>query len=401
MFRVKICRFVNLGRLRPAFLAAIILIGLHVAAAGPARAATPAPDAPPVAPVPALAPVTPVVTPTPTSSAPVVTTTTPNAPPAVSDAKAATAPTPATPPVAAADTATTAAPASADKQAPAATSATTPVYIPYYESLNPGDLIRVRMEEDLNVGFEGLVSAAGTIPIPYLGEIYVATQSPAEAAKVISDALTKEIYQKASVTVTLVTKAPGKVYVYGAVRKPGVVQMPPIGTLSVMQLLSYVDGLTSWAAPEESYILRRTKAASPPEKIPVNLTQLMANFVPLSENDIVLQPDDVFCVPGLNGSLSFSVDSCEVIVVGEVNAPGIVFFSPGEQRTLMRAVFKSGGFNKFAKTKSVRLIRYGKNKERSEQVVNAARVVDEGFLDEDVELKPGDMMIVPQKIINF
>ena len=401
MFRVKICRFVNLGRRRPVFLATIILMGLHLAASGPARAATPAPDAPPVAPIPALVPVAPMAPPIPKSSAPVVTTT-PNAPPAVSDAKATAAPAAATPPAAAANATAVPAPApSTDKKAPVAASATTPVYIPYYESLNPGDLIRVRMEEDLNVGFEGLVSAAGTIPIPYLGEVYVATQSPAEAAKVISDALTKEIYQKASVTVTLVTKAPGKVYVYGAVRKPGVVQMPPIGTLSVMQLLSYVDGLTSWAAPEESYILRRTKASAPPEKIPVNLTQLMANYVPMSENDIVLQPDDVFCVPGLNGSLSFSVDSCEVIVVGEVNAPGIVFFSPGEQRTLMRAVFKSGGFNKFAKTKSVRLIRYGKNKERSEQVVNASRVVDEGFLDEDVELKPGDMMIVPQKIINF
>lgn len=384
---MKICRFVNLGRLRPAFLATIILMGLHVAASSPARAATPAPDAPPVAPVPALAPV-PAVTPKPAP---------PPATADVKDAKSAPAPA-ATPPA----TPATAVGATTSATAPAVTpTARSNVYIPYYESLNPGDLIRVRMEEDLNVGFEGMVSAAGTIPIPYLGEVYIATQSPAEAAKIISDALTKEIYQKASVTVTLVTKAPGKVYVYGAVRKPGVVQMPPIGTLSVMQLLSYVDGLTSWAAPEESYILRRTKASAPPEKIPVNLTQLMANYVPMSDNDIVLQPDDVFCVPGLNGSLSFSVDSCEVIVVGEVNAPGIVFFSPGEQRTLMRAIFKSGGFNKFAKTKSVRLIRYGKNKERSEQVINAARVVDEGFLDEDVELKPGDMMIVPQKIINF
>lgn len=396
---MKICRFVSLGRLRPVCLASIILMGLQVAASGPARAAAPAPDAPPVAPVPVLLPVAPV-TPPPVPVAPAVTPKPAPPPPAtadVNDAKSTPAPaaTPPAPPAAAAGAATS-------ETAPAVTAtARSNVYIPYYESLNPGDLIRVRMEEDLNVGFEGLVSAAGTIPIPYLGEVYIATQSPAEAAKVISDALTKEIYQKASVTVTLVTKAPGKVYVYGAVRKPGVVQMPPIGTLTVMQLLSYVDGLTSWAAPEESYILRRTKAAAPPEKIPVNLTQLMANYVPMSENDVVLQPDDVFCVPGLNGSLSFSVDSCEVIVVGEVNAPGIVFFSPGEQRTLMRAIFKSGGFNKFAKTKSVRLIRYGKNKERSEQVVNAARVVDEGFLDEDVELKPGDMMIVPQKIINF
>ena len=80
MFRVKICRFVNLGRRRPVFLATIILMGLHLAASGPARAATPAPDAPPVAPIPALVPVAPMAPPIPKSSAPVVTTT-PNAPP--------------------------------------------------------------------------------------------------------------------------------------------------------------------------------------------------------------------------------------------------------------------------------------------------------------------------------
>ena len=271
----------------------------------------------------------------------------------------------------------------------------------YYEILNPGDLIRVRMEEDATVGFEGLVSASGTIPIPYIGEVYVAGKSPEDAAKSVSAALAKDIYQKASISITLVTKAPGKVYVYGAVRKPGVVSMPPIGNLTVMQLLSYVDGLTSWASAEDAYILRRTKPSVPPEKIKVNLTQIMANYVPMSDTDIVLQPDDVFCVPGMNGGLSFSVDTCEVIAVGEVNAPGIVYFSPGEQRTLMRAIFKSGGFNKFAKSKAVRLIRYGKNKERSEQTINASRIIDEGFLDEDVELKPGDMLIVPQKIINF
>ncbi len=267
--------------------------------------------------------------------------------------------------------------------------------------LSPGDLIRIRMEEDPAITFEGMISAAGTVPIQYLGEFFVAGMTQNEAARALSEALCKEIYQQATITITLINKAPGRVYVYGAVRKPGIVAMPQIGTLTVMQILSYVDGLTSWAAPEDSFILRRSARGQPPQKIPMNLAEIMAKYMPLSDSDVALMADDVVCVPGINGALQFSADSCEIIVVGEVNGPGIVYFAPGEQRTLMRAIFKSGGLSKFAKGKDVRLIRYGKNKERTEQKVNAARIIDEGYLDEDIELKPGDMLIVPQRMINF
>jgi hypothetical protein len=174
-----------------------------------------------------------------------------------------------------------------------------------------------------------------------------------------------------------------------------------MGDLTVMQVLSYVDGLTSWAAPEDAYILRRAKPGQPPQRLPLNLTEIFANYTPLSDSDVPLQSDDVLCIPGLDGKLNFSADTCEIIMVGEINAPGMIYFAPGEQRTLMRAIFKAGGLSRFAKSRAVRLIRYGKNRERTEQTIDAARIIDEGYLDEDVELRPGDMLIVPAKMINF
>lgn len=265
----------------------------------------------------------------------------------------------------------------------------------------PGDLLRLSMDEDATVTYDGPVSAAGTIAVPYLGEFPIAGLTPETAAASISAALSKDLYQKATIMITLTARAPGKVYVYGAVRKPGVVQMPQVGDLTITQVVSYVDGLTSWAAPEDAYVLRRTKPGEGPQKIPLNLADIFTKAVPFSDRDIVLKPDDVVCVPGVNNTLQFTADTCEVIVVGEVNVPGIVRFAPGEQRTLMRAIFKAGGFSKFAKGKAVRVIRYGKNRERTEKVVDANRIIDEGFLTEDVELTPGDMLIVPQKAINF
>lgn len=267
--------------------------------------------------------------------------------------------------------------------------------------LGPADLLRLAMEEDGTVAFDGPVSATGTIPVPYLGEVAVAGLTPAAAAKRISAALCKDLYQKATITMVLVNKAPGRIYVYGAVRKPGAVAMPQVGDLTISQVISYVDGLTSWAAPEDAYVMRRAKPGEEPQQLKINLNQVFAQTQPLGGADIVLQPDDVVCVPGVNNTLQFTADTCEVIVVGEVNVPGIVRFAPGEQRTLMRAIFKAGGFSKFAKSKAVRLIRYGKNRERTEKTLDAARIIDEGFLDDDIELTPGDMLIVPQKAINF
>ena len=267
--------------------------------------------------------------------------------------------------------------------------------------LSPGDLVRVRMEEDTGVLFEGLISAAGTVPIPFLGECSIARKSSTEAAAVISAALTQSMYQKATIAVTLVSKGQGKVFIYGAVRKPGAILMPTVGDITIIQALSYVDGLTSWATPEDAYILRRTKPGQKPQKIPLNLSQIFASATPMGENDVPLRNDDVVCVPGINGALYFSSDACEIMITGEINNPGIVSFSPGEQRTAMRAIFKAGGFSKFAKKDKVRIIQYGKNKERAEKKFNAIRIIDEGFLDEDIELNPGDMIIVPQKILNF
>jgi polysaccharide export outer membrane protein len=265
-----------------------------------------------------------------------------------------------------------------------------------------GDLVRVTMREDPEVRYEGEVSAAGSVPVPYLGEFRLAGLGQEAAAQQLSAALTKDLYQSATVTVALVRKAPGKVYVYGAVRKPGVIPIPETGGLTILQLVSQVDGVTNWAAPEDAYVLRRVaSAAEAPQRLPVNLRRIFAN--PTPETNLRLEPNDALFVPGISGSEEqiLTSDAAEVIVVGEVNRPGMVSFAPGEQRTFMRAIFKAGGFSKFAKNRAVRLIRYGKGSERTEKTVDGAAIIDEGFLDQDLELLPGDMLIVPQKMINF
>ncbi|MBN2451320.1 MAG: SLBB domain-containing protein [Lentisphaeria bacterium] len=268
--------------------------------------------------------------------------------------------------------------------------------------LNPGDAVRITMVQDPDVMFEGEVSVMGTVVLPYLREFRLAGLTSEQAAKALSEAYCRELYQEATLSVVLLRKAPGKVYVYGAIKQPGVVALPPTGEITAMQLISEMGGLTSWAAPERAYILRQPDVAKPAERIPLDLTEVFAEGG-LGRVLVPLRNGDVFFVPGMDGGARqiMTNDDCQIVVVGEVNAPGIVRFAPGEQRTVMRAIFKAAGFSKFAKSTQVRLIRYGKDGNRSEEKINVSEIIDDGMLHKDVELSPGDMLIVPQKLINF
>ncbi len=266
--------------------------------------------------------------------------------------------------------------------------------------LSPGDRIRVRMHEDMDVRYKGSVSASGTIPIPYLGEFAIAGKTPDQAEKNLAEALEKELYQKATVTVTLVKQAPGQIYVYGAVQNPGVVQMPEMRRFTVLQLVSEVGGLTNWAAPGKAYVLRRNPEEEGKQRIPLNLKQALTPQKP--PEGLALKSGDVVFVPGIAGDeQTMSTEGVEVTIVGEVRGPGIVRFAPGERHTLMRAVFKAGGLGKYAKGSAVKLIQYDENNERSVRKIDLAQILDKGRLKKDVQVHTGDMIIVPQKLINF
>ncbi len=264
----------------------------------------------------------------------------------------------------------------------------------------PADRIRINMEEDPEVAYFGEVSAAGTIPVPYLGEFAISGHKPEEAEQALAKELEEDLYKEATVSVTVVKKALGRVYVYGAVKEPGVVEIPDVGGMTVLQLITRIGGLSRWAAPEDAFIIRRPRAGDEGEQIDLNLEEIFATAIPNTESDVMLQANDIVCIPGSSGGLFdfLSVDEAEVFVVGEVEGDEVIVrFAPGERRTLFRALLKAGGLTKFARSKDVRIISYDQQGNRSEKVVDASAIVEEGYLEKDEEIKQGDMIIVPQK----
>ncbi len=369
--------------------------------------------------------------------------------------------------------------------------------------LRVGDSVNVVLLQDADVRFEGRIGEAGMIRLPYLGDFKLAGLTVDEASRALETALQRDLYQKATISMHVSGRAPGSIYVYGAVKQPGAYDLPAAGRLTMLQAVSRAGGVSAWADPKGCSIARTEPGSNERRRIEVDLqaafqdaagkldVELMNGdviFVPIAnaqadqvlatdptpgtiyvygavrspgavsvpvatrltilqavskaggisswadpknvvvtrrdsaskertripvdldaafqdiggEADIEMRNGDVIYVPGANAQTNqvLSSEPCEVIVVGEVNSPGIILFAPGETRTLMRAIFKAGNFSKFAKSKAVRLVRYRQG-ERVVETINVEEVMDQGFLDKDVDLEPGDMIIVDQKIFSF
>lgn len=83
-----------------------------------------------------------------------------------------------------------------------------------------------------------------------------------------------------------------------------------------------------------------------------------------------------------------------VHIMGEVSAPGPYRLT--HHNTLMELISKAGGFTPVAKRSQVRIIRQGQQGENI-IIVDTTKIIDEGRLDEDLSLSPGDIIVVPER----
>jgi polysaccharide export outer membrane protein len=87
-----------------------------------------------------------------------------------------------------------------------------------------------------------------------------------------------------------------------------------------------------------------------------------------------------------------------VNVIGAVNAPQAIEFPPNQALTLMDAITRCGGFNRFANRKSVRLTRTSTDGHSENFTINADSLIS-GKNTERWELESGDVIFVPESIL--
>ena len=258
-----------------------------------------------------------------------------------------------------------------------------------------GDQVHITMKEDEEVTFEGEVSTNGFVTLPFLGAAHIYGITEKEAELKLKKELEDELYQKATISVVVVKKAIGYVYIYGAVEEAGRVEIPPEGKIASLQAISETKGLSKWGNPDAAYVLKKDARTELFTKHKLDLEKAYNDLG--SKHNIILTKDDIIVIPSLADG-AVAPGSIQVMVAGKVEEPGVVLFEPGETPSLVRAILKAGNFNKFADKRKVRIVR--KTPTKTEIIkVNVAQLLDQGQIERDIKLISGDLIIIDESWI--
>ncbi len=166
--------------------------------------------------------------------------------------------------------------------------------------LNIGDQLSFQIIEDEEDPKTLTVTDSGDLQIPYIGRFPAAGKTCKELAAGLKQELEKNYYYHATVIVAVDAKprSRGKIYIVGAVRTPGSLEIESDETLTVSRAILRAGSFTEFA-DEKSVRITRSPASGSKEEgkkiFTVNVAQIFEKGK--TENDLVLQPGDLVFVP--------------------------------------------------------------------------------------------------------
>ncbi len=136
-----------------------------------------------------------------------------------------------------------------------------------------------------------------------------------------------------------------------------------------------------------------------------SLTQAAREIKALLEKELYFQATVILSVEEVarksTGHTGEPMRLKQIFVVGQVRVQGGQDIPPGEKYLLSHAIIKAGGLGSFANGRKVQIIRKTPDGKTKRVVADVLSVLKEGKLENDVELQPDDMIIVPEKLVNF
>jgi polysaccharide export outer membrane protein len=254
-------------------------------------------------------------------------------------------------------------------------------------SLSSGDVLHITVFRQKDLELEVRIPEGGSFAYPLIGDVQAAGKTVKNVEQDLRTRLEEKYLYRAGVNVTVKEYAVRNVYVMGGIQKPGGYEMHPNRRLTVLQLISSAGGYTDRAQKEYSQLIRR-KVNDERELIRFSAAEVeRAVARGKVEADVELMPDDLVVIPA-----ALRV----VYVMGQVNKPGSFDIPTGARITVSMAISQAGSWTKFASTSRIQVLRQPPTGEPVKLSVNLDEVVN-GKLDQDLELQPGDVIMVPQR----
>jgi succinoglycan biosynthesis transport protein ExoP len=239
---------------------------------------------------------------------------------------------------------------------------------------------------------QALTLAGGTSEGADLGAAYIIRGNrrlPIDLRKLIQEGdLSKNIAMEREDTIVVPEIAIGsnpqemqdrRIYVLGKVAKPGVYTLKQ--DVPILHALFLAGGVAEGGDQAAAFIIRGK------EKIPVDLWKLVQKG-DVSQN-VMVKHEDTIVVPS-GGELQNAV-----YIMGEVNKPGV--YAQPEALSLLKLVTLAGGFTKFAAPGRATLIRR-EGEEKVLMKVDLKDIMKDPKANEDLSLRPGDVLIIPERL---
>ena len=165
---------------------------------------------------------------------------------------------------------------------------------------------------------------------------------------------------------------------------------PARDKLDVIRAITGAGGLTRESRMDAARILRPERGGN----YKVILLDLQRLFVLADMKvNVAVLPGDILFVPSAEHA-----SGGQVIFLGEVNRTGTVPLPLDQQATLARTILSLGGFTKFAREGSVKVMRTAPDGTKQTLVFDAGEILKTGDFQRDLPLRDGDVVIVPERM---
>jgi polysaccharide export outer membrane protein len=259
-------------------------------------------------------------------------------------------------------------------------------------TLGPGDRIRVDvLDLPELIARETAIGADGAISLPHVGRIQAEGLTADGLEQRIEVELSELMFDpRASVSVVELASRP--VYVLGAVREPGALQMR--GRMRLLEALSLAGGLSEDSGHSLTVTRRIERgpvalpgAAADPKggytMVEIPIEPLVSSRSP--ESNLELMPDDVISIAKAD----------LVYVVGHVEKAGGFVLKERETVTALKALALAGGLRPHAAPKRAKIIRRESPDAEPEEVSVDLKAILDGK-SADIALSPEDVFFIPK-----
>lgn len=245
--------------------------------------------------------------------------------------------------------------------------------------LGAADRVAVTVAEAPELGFEGTLTAIGTIVAPAVGAVPAAGLTADELATELERLLEIDTLERATVEVEVLEVLARTVSVLGAVQNPGSYGFA--GDWTLLEAIGAAGGLATDRGNSVHVVRRADNGLS--DQITLPLAELVDRAD--ARLNLPVAPNDVIRVE--------RATKVTIYLLGEVAAAGAMELPSTERMTLLTAIARAGGLTDRASPR-ITIKRRGADGRITDLRVHYKRILS--GRDADVELENGDIVLVEE-----